>query len=111
MESEIISGTQLLCGYRLALPASFTHNSMSIQWAFRGPAMPTEGKKVVTPQMLDDLADELRNRAALLAKMAKRMRARKVPNVEVMNYVSAKNSLKHYKKLFEKCEDIVPEKE
>jgi uncharacterized protein YukE len=73
--------------------------------------MPTEGKKKVTPEMLDDLADDMKNRAAMLNKMAKRMRARKVPSVDVMNYVSSKNSLKHFKKLFEKCEDIVPEKE
>lgn len=65
--------------------------------------MPAKGRQPVSVEKLDQLADELRNRAASLSKLAKRMRAAKMKEIEVMNLPMAERGIESFRKFYLGC--------
>jgi hypothetical protein len=53
--------------------------------------------------MIDELVDDLKTRASMLAKVARRMRSKGVPSVEVMNYLMAQRGQESLRKFYLTC--------
>lgn len=71
--------------------------------------MPLQGLQPVTPGELDEMVDELRNRATLLARLARRMEGSKTESIQVMNKLMAKRGIESLRKFYLKCLEKVGE--
>jgi hypothetical protein len=65
--------------------------------------VPTKGKQPITPADLDQLSNQLRDRAAELTKLARRMEKNGLKSVEAMGMSMADRGLEAFHNLYINC--------